>query len=214
MKNIHSHPFPLSPEKAAVVIAISFISLTALAAPQPGLGAVAPATAPGAQPVVVDPPTTVNAPTTPEEDILDIRGPIHIPAALRWGAWTAGALAATGLGLAAWAFLRRPQRKLPYELALENLSELRPLMQPEQAHAYSLAASEVVRLFIEECFPVRAAHRTTREFLHDLMNLEDSPLLAHRDTLSDFLHHCDLAKFARWSLDVLRMEAMQESARA
>ncbi len=212
MKNIHPHRFPLSPEKAAGLIAISFISLTALAGPQPGPGAVAPPTAPGAQSVVAGPSTTTGAPAAPEEDILDIRGPIHIPAAFPWGAWTVGALAATGLGLGAWAFLRRPHRKLPYELALENLAKLRPLMEPEQAHAYSLAVSEVVRLFIEECFPLRAAHRTTREFLHDLMILEDSPLVAHRDTLADFLQHCDLAKFARWSLDLEQMEAMHSSA--
>jgi hypothetical protein len=71
-----------------------------------------------------------------------------------------------------------------------------------------------VRLFIEECFPVRAAHRTTREFLHDLVNLPDSPLAAHRETLGEFLQHCDLAKFARWSLTVPEMEAMLASASA
>jgi hypothetical protein len=61
---------------------------------------------------------------------------------------------------------------------------------------------------------VRAAHRTTNEFLHDLVDLPDSPLAAHRETLAEFLHHCDLAKFARWSLTVPQMEAMLASASA
>ena len=34
---------------------------------------------------------------------------------------------------------------------------------------------------------MRAAHRTTEEFLHDLLKLPDSPLAEHRETLGDFL---------------------------
>lgn len=198
------HHFPLSPEKAATAVAFSFFGLTAFAAPQPGPVAVAP-TATGAH-------SAPAVPAVPEEDILDIRGPIHIPPAFPWAAWTAGSLAAASLGFGAWALLRRPRRKLPYEIALARLEKLRSLMQPEKAHAFSLAVSEIVRLFIEECFPVRAAHRTTREFLHDLVNLPDSPLAAHRERLAEFLQHCDLAKFARWSLTGPQMEAMLASA--
>jgi hypothetical protein len=40
------------------------------------------------------------------------------------------------------------------------------------------------------------------------------PLAHHRDSLADFLRHCDLAKFARWSLSVSQMEAMLDSAKA
>jgi hypothetical protein len=62
-------------------------------------------------------------------------------------------------------------------------------------------------------FPVRAAHRTTEEFLSDLVAHTDSPLAGHRGTLHEFLGHCDLAKFARWQLSVPQMEAMLQSAR-
>lgn len=148
----------------------------------------------------------------PEEDILDIRGPIHIEAPFPWLAWSAGAALAAGVGYGLWAFMRRPRRKLPYEIALEKLEATRPLMQAESAEPFSLAVSEIVRLFIEECLPVRAAHRTTNEFLHDLVNLPDGPLAAHRETLAQFLEHCDLAKFARWSLTQEQMEAMLASA--
>jgi len=148
----------------------------------------------------------------PEEDILDIRGPVHIEAPFPWLAWSAGVAIAAGLGLGLWAFLRRPRRKLPYEIALEKLEATRPLMQAESAEPFSLAVSEIVRLFIETCLPVRAAHRTTSEFLHDLVNLPDSPLAAQREPLAQFLEHCDLAKFARWSLTQPQMEAMLASA--
>jgi hypothetical protein len=148
----------------------------------------------------------------PAEDILDIRGPIHIPAQFPWLAWSAGAIGAVALGYGAWAFFRRPRRKLPYEIALEKLEATRPLMKSGEAQPFSLAVSEIVRLFIEECLPVRAAHRTTTEFLRDLVEQPDSPLAAHRDELAGFLYHCDLAKFARWALTVREMEAMLSSA--
>jgi hypothetical protein len=192
------HLLSLSSAKAAAVVALSLFSVTAQAAPPPNP---VPRTAPPAQ-------------AAPEQDIIDIRPPIHIPAAFPWMTWGAGAIAAAGLGYGAWILRRRPRRKLPYEIALEHLAKTRGLMQPENAQRFSLAVSEIVRLFIEECLPVRAAHRTTHEFLRDLVNFPNSPLAAHRETLLDFLHHCDLAKFARWSLTVSRMEAMLESANA
>ncbi len=186
--------------KVAALVALGLLALNAQAAPQP------PA-APLIQP-------TPQQQAVPQEDILDIRGPIHIPAAFPWLAWTGGALGAAALGFGSWAWMRRPRRKLPYEIALEKLEATRPLMEDESAEPFSLAVSEIVRLFIEECLPVRAAHRTTNEFLHDLVNLPDSPLAAHRETLADFLEHCDLAKFAKWSLTVPQMEAMLASASA
>jgi hypothetical protein len=192
------HLFPFSAAMAAAIVALSLSSVTAQASSP-------------SNPV---PQTASTAPAAPEQDIIDIRPPIHIPAAFPWMIWSAGALAAAGLGCGAWMLRRRPRRKLPYEIALENLAKTRGLMQPENAQRFSLAVSEIVRLFIEECLPVRAAHRTTHEFLRDLVNFPDSPLAAHRETLRDFLHHCDLAKFARWSLTVPRMEAMLESANA
>jgi hypothetical protein len=192
------HLFPFSAAMAAAVVALSLFSVNAQAAP-PSNSVPRMASAP---------------PAAPEQDIIDIRPPIHIPAAFPWMIWSAGALAAVGLGYGVWMLRRRPRRKLPYEIALENLAKTRGLMQPENAQRFSLAVSEIVRLFIEECLPVRAAHRTTHEFLRDLVNFPNSPLSAHRETLRDFLHHCDLAKFARWSLTVPRMEAMLDSANA
>ncbi|HEY2344101.1 MAG TPA: hypothetical protein VGH90_13750 [Chthoniobacteraceae bacterium] len=160
------------------------------------------------------PPAGAAPATAAGEDIIDIRGPMHIPAEPSWLAWLSSGLAVSGLGFGIWTLLRRPRRKLPYELALEQLEQLRPLMRPESAHAFSFGVSEIVRLFVEKCFPVRAAHRTTDEFLHDLVKLPGSPLAAHRETLGDFLSHCDLAKFARWSLTAPQMEAMLASASA
>src|SRR6266481_2599024 len=153
-------------------------------------------------------------PSAPAEDIIDIRPPIHIAPSFPWLTWSAGALCLIGASAVAWKLLRRQKRKLAYEIALERLENTRPLMCESNAEPFSLAVSEIVRRFVEEVLPVRAAHRTTDEFLRDLTSLSYLPLVQYRDSLADFLRHCDLAKFARWSLTVSQMEAMLDSAKA
>ncbi|MDQ6911840.1 MAG: DUF4381 family protein [Verrucomicrobiota bacterium] len=151
-----------------------------------------------------------------EPDIRDIRGPISIPSPWRW-LWLAGGIV---LALAAiyfaWRWYREfaaTKTKQPFELALARLENARRLMTPEQAREYSFAVSEITRDYIETRFRERAAHRTTDEFLRHLVAQTDSPLAAHRPLLEDFLRYCDLAKFARWELDLPQMESMHESAR-
>ncbi|MGA7275498.1 MAG: hypothetical protein WBX14_11695 [Candidatus Udaeobacter sp.] len=173
---------------AAIAVALGLISLSAYAAPV--------------------------TPSAPAEDILDIRPPIHIAAPFPWLAWSVGALWLIGVSAVAWKLRRRQKRKLAYEIALERLENTRPLMRESDAEPFSLAVSEIVRRFIEEMLPVPAAHRTTDEFLRNLTSLSYLPLAQHRDSLANFLCHCDLAKFARWSLTVWQMEVMLESAKA
>jgi hypothetical protein len=160
----------------------------------------------------VKPAATTN---TAPADIRDIRGPKYIPSPWLWPAWLAGSLALGALGYAAWRWSRRTlaKAKLPYENALDRLEEVRALMQPENAREFSIAVSEIVRNYIEDRFDVRAARRTTEEFLYDLLESPDALLASHRELLADFLHHCDLAKFARWILSIEEMENMFQSAR-
>jgi hypothetical protein len=122
-------------------------------------------------------------------------------------------LGLAGIGAAAWKLLRRQRRKLAYEIALEELEHTRPLMREFHAEPFCLAVSDVVREFIEEVLPVRAMHRTTNEFLHDVASRSYLQLAPHCDALANFLQHCDLAKFARWSLSVSQMESMLSSAK-
>src|SRR5215471_17288061 len=147
------------------------------------------------------------------EDIIDIRPPIHIAAPFPWLAVGGAALGLVGIGAAAWKLLRRQRRKLAYEIALERLENTRLLMREFHAEPFCLAVSDVVREFIEEVLPVRAMRRTTSEFLRDLAKLPYLQLDPHRNTLVNFLQHCDLAKFARWSLTVSQMEEMLSSAK-
>jgi len=188
------------------VLAAALLSLASASAP-------AAMTAPSAN--VPSATASPGAVASSEEDIRDIRPPFHIPSNLPWliGAAGAAALAAAGYGM--WRWTRKGARKLDaYEIALEKLEATRPLLHSDTTREFSIAVSEIVRVFIEQCFPVRAAHRTTDEFLHELAAQADSPLAAHRETFIPFLEHCDLAKFARWNLPEWRMECMFDSARA
>src|SRR5215471_9249598 len=147
-----------------------------------------------------------------QEDIRDIRPPIHIAAPFPWLPWTVGALSVLAVGVVSWKLLRRTRRKHAYEIALERLDIMRAFMCEDDTEPFCLAVSDIVREFIEEVLPARAMHRTTNEFLHDI-SLSDLQLAPHRDTLENFLQHCDLAKFARWSLSIPQMEAMLSSAK-
>jgi hypothetical protein len=190
------------------ILTAGILSLAAISAHAAGAAGAPP---PANLPPAIAPP---NAAAAPEEDIRDIRPPYHIPSNLPWILGAAGAAALAAAGYGAWRWTRKGARKLlPYEIALAKLEAARRLIHPDTAREFSIAVSEIVRSFIEQCFPVRAAHRTTDEFLHELAAQTDSPLAAHREAFAPFLEHCDLAKFARWALPAPQMEAMLDSAR-
>lgn len=153
-------------------------------------------------------------PSPSPEDIRDIRGPQFsvpwlLPALLAGGA----ALALCGYG--AWRWRRRrhsPRVLLPFEAALQRLEDIRALMQPENAREFSIAVSDIVRGYIEHGFQLTATHRTTEEFLRDLLESPNAALARHRALLSEFLHQCDLVKFAGMSLTLQNMESLHHSA--
>lgn len=149
------------------------------------------------------------------EDIRDIRGPqFVVPAWLLPALVAGGAVLALGTyGLWRWRRRRqRPSGLLPYEVALQRLEGIRALMQPQSAGEFSIAVSDIVRGYIEQGFDFTATHRTTEEFLRDLLELPNSALAQHRALLSEFLHQCDLVKFAGMSLTYQSMESLHHSA--
>ena len=152
----------------------------------------------------------------PAADIHDIRGPKPITSP-----WLIPLVAVTALlavvgGCAAWTWNRRhfqESSKRPLDIALERLDKARRLMEPPRGRQFSIEVSSAVRDYIENRFDIRAAHLTTVEFLHQLLEPLDSFLSAHRSELDHFLQTCDLAKFGGWNLGATDMEAMLQSAR-
>ncbi|MGO9991413.1 MAG: DUF4381 family protein [Steroidobacteraceae bacterium] len=210
---------------AALIAILSAGSLGATAAAAPADTAAA---APGAadQPAAAAAVPSAATPSLPaggvaagdpSEDIRDIRGPKFI-----WPWWLAPALLAAVLmlallGVGAWRWLRRrrrPRALLPFEVALQRLEDIRPLMQPQSVREFSTAVSDIVRSYIELRFDLIATHRTTEEFLYDLLESSKASLVRHRTLLSEFLQQCDLVKFAGISLTPQTMESLHHSARA
>ena len=86
-------------------------------------------------------------------------------------------------------------------------------MHPDTARAFGIAASELIRDYIQKRFTVVATQRTTEEFLQSLLQSSDETLARHRPLLTQFLQQCDFVKFAGTSLALADMEALFQSAR-
>lgn len=177
-------------------------------------------------PVIGNPSQPVSAPTignpsqpataVSTEDIHDIRGVQHIPYAWLWIVWLVGLLLALALIIPMarrWKNRPRTPVKTLDELALEQLDASLALIEAGKAREFSIVVSGVVREYIERRFQAKAARRTTEEFLHQLLFDVMSPLAPYSESLGDFLKHCDLAKFAKWTLSADDMRAMHASAR-
>lgn len=153
----------------------------------------------------------------PGEDIRDIRGPKGMLPPWLIPALLAGAALLVLGGYAAWRRHRRgsrPRVLLPFEAALQRLEDIRRLLDPASAREFSIAVSDIVRQYIEVQFMVTATHRTTEEFLRDLLETSNAALAAHRNLLAEFLNQCDLAKFAGVSLSRQILESLHRSARS
>ena len=150
------------------------------------------------------------------EDIRDIRGPKYLLPVWLWPALIGGAvlLALSVYGWLRWRRTRAARVLLPHEVALLRLEEIGALMQPACAREFSIAVSDIVRLYIEQRFNVTATRRTTEEFLRDLLDSSDAALARHQGLLGEFLHQCDFVKFAALSLTQQNMESLRQSARA
>ena len=153
----------------------------------------------------------------------DIKGPVGLPAdPTRVWLWrTAGVLggAAVLAGLGFWLVRRRrrPSRlsaQAPHEWAFDQLRALIDDQWIEQGRVqdFFYRLSEITRVYIELRFGLMAPERTTEEFLAEA---QSSALLspAQKRLLDDFLHACDLVKFARHEPPAEEIERAFGSAR-
>ncbi|HEY2736665.1 MAG TPA: DUF4381 family protein [Polyangiales bacterium] len=150
------------------------------------------------------------------DDIRDIRGPIPIPVAVPWPLYF-GALAL--LSLAVWIAVRiwrrrRARPPTPYERARAQLMAAEVDPEAQRPDVFAERVSGAVREYIEARFQLPATHRTSEEFLSDLLVRDGlAPQLAEqRPTLTAFLHTCDFAKFAGRSLHGESMRALRAAA--
>jgi Domain of unknown function (DUF4381) len=155
-----------------------------------------------------------------DDDIRDIRGPKSVLTQSQWtSAVIAGAIFVVALGaFIVWRQRRRSRGSRPrtltlLEQTLQRLDETKPLMRPDSAREFGIAASEVIRNYIEKRFNVIATQRTTEEFLQTLLQGSNDALSSHRALLAEFLQQCDFIKFAGTSLAAADLESLFQSAR-
>ncbi len=157
-----------------------------------------------------------------DDELRDITG-IEEPArasARPWWPYTFGlaAVLMMSLFLVGWRYYRRHPDKTelrPGSWALAELERIESVARGAgqgQLERYPAMLAEMIRVYLEKRFQLRAPRQTTPEFLHDI---KDSSLLnsGHRELLKDFLEGCDLAKFARIQFSLEKCQALAQSAR-
>ena len=139
--------------------------------------------------------------------IKEIGAPLGMPFSITWG-WAVLLLLVLGLAAAAayWFWRRRAKTTqsaevvLPHEAAYRALSRLleQKLVEQGLVREFYQALSDILRRYIEDRFGLRAPERTTEEFMVELTQA-DILAAGHKRLLKDFLRHCDMVKFAKYS---------------
>jgi hypothetical protein len=139
--------------------------------------------------------------------IEDIEGVVEMPKeASLWWIWLI--IIAFFAALAGgWILLRRKRVaklirifKPAHEIAYERLGALvkENLVEAGRIKEFYERISSILRHYIEHRFDLRAPERTTEEFLAEL-KYTDVLSESDKESLEEFLTHCDLVKFAKHS---------------
>jgi len=144
--------------------------------------------------------------------IADIEGVVALRdyTALMWGA-IVGLVVLVGVVVLVAVIAVRAGKKanepvrvfrLAHVIALERLNELESegLVSAGMLKVFYEKVSNILRYYIEDRFSIKAPERTTEEFLYELKFNYDFAA-ADKDSLEQFLRHCDLVKFAKHQPD-------------
>jgi hypothetical protein len=131
-----------------------------------------------------------------------IAGPAELPADRRWLLVIPAVLAAAAAAALVWLRRRRraaaAERRTPaHERAFARLERLlaEGLVEKGRYAEFASAVSDILRIYIEERFGLRAPERTTEEFLAEAAG--GLPVTAEqKHILAEFLTWVDLVKFA------------------
>ena len=121
--------------------------------------------------------------------------------------------------IATWKILgtkrRIAEQRSAYEDAIAALRTLEKRGAPaaEQADAWFVELSAIVRSYLERRYVIRAPELTTEEFLLEASRARELTA-AHRAQLSAFLERCDRVKYAGYRPDSAESLATLEAARA
>ena len=137
--------------------------------------------------------------------IEDIEGVVEMPEkASLWWVWLM-IIAFIAAVVGGWIILRRKRIaklirvfKPAHEIAYDRLEALvkENLVEAGKIKEFYERISSILRHYIEHRFDLRAPERTTEEFLAEL-RYTDVLSISDKESLEEFLTHCDLVKFAK-----------------
>jgi len=102
----------------------------------------------------------------------------------------------------------------PYVIALRELERTKEMSLDTEMRVkeYYIRISGIVRRYVENYFGICAPERTTEEFLQELTK-EAQFNRDHKKLLKEFLRHCDMVKFAKYSPDSEEIEGVYSKAK-
>ncbi len=103
-------------------------------------------------------------------------------------------------------------REPAHVTALEALARLESRLGQAQDVEFVVEVSQILRVYIQDRFALRAPHRSTEEFL---LEASENAVLDRKQQqlLADFLSRCDLVKFARHHVVLDQMKELFGTAR-
>jgi hypothetical protein len=153
--------------------------------------------------IQIDAVLDVSADAAPQ--IADIEDVMTIPVSgtLIWLSIAAVIIIIAIIGYLLWKKKNAPVEvvrifKPAHQLAFEKLHDLlaQNLLNQGKIKLFYIGISNVLRYYIEHRFNINAPDRTTEEFLAELTSA-NTLSMTDKDHLGEFMHHCDLVKFAK-----------------
>jgi hypothetical protein len=146
----------------------------------------------------VNPQNLAAAPSATPAPLHDIAGPVAFFPYPIWMVVAAALVLLAVLGLVIWLVARRKPKKAltPAEKAFAELARLRGVVATSEPYVFSIAVSDVLRVYLRDARGLSATTQTSREFLETVRTrhvFND----AEREALAAFLEKADLIKFAR-----------------
>ena len=151
--------------------------------------------------------------------IEDLR-PLHPPdfTALIWGCAVLVVVTGAAMAYARWT-RKRITLALPsvdealaaWEEAMRELERCSTLLRAEASRQYAIAATGVVRRYLERRFGLHAPRLTTEEFFLAVQVDENLPG-PHRESLRRYLTLCDLMKFGRAVAESAELQQLHQAA--